>query len=71
MIKSLATKAGLGFNGERIRAHCFRKFFDLQLQGQNVNRNVVYWMIGHVVDGVEESYFQGQAQRENLRTIAS
>jgi hypothetical protein len=29
MIKSLAKKAGVGFNGERIRAHCFRKFFDL------------------------------------------
>ena len=71
MFKSLAKKAQLELNGKhgRIRSHCFRKFFDSTLQGKNVNRNVVYWMMGHRLEGTEETYFQGQSRKEELREI--
>jgi len=71
MAKNLAKKAGLRLNGEhgRIRVHCFRKYFDSHLQGHNVNKNIVYWMMGHALEGEEENYFQGQVQKDNLRQI--
>ena len=71
MVKDLAKKAGLRLNGEhgRIRVYCFRKYFDSQLQGHNTNKNIVYWMMGHVLEGMEETYFQGQVQKDNLRQI--
>jgi integrase len=52
MHKELAKRAQLELNGKhgRIRSHCFRKFFDSVLQGKNVNRNVVYWMMGHKLE---------------------
>jgi len=71
MFKLLAKKAQLELNGKhgRIRSHCFRKFFDSTLQGKNVNRNVVYWMMGHRLEGTEDSYFQAQSRKEELREI--
>ena len=71
MVKSLAKKAHLKLNGEhgRIRPHCFRKYFNSNLTGHNVNKNIVDWFMGHSLKGVEESYFLGQTQRDSLRQI--
>ena len=71
MMKDLAKKTSLRLDGEhgRVRVHCFRKYFDSQLQGHNANKNIVYWMMGHTLEGMEETYFQGQVQKDNLRQI--
>jgi integrase len=71
MLRELAKKAQLKLNGKygRIRAHCFRKFFDSVLTGKNVNSDIVHWFMGHKLQGQQETYFQGQSKVEELRQI--
>jgi hypothetical protein len=71
MLRELAKKAQLKLNGKhgRIRAHCFRKFFDSVLTGKNVNADIVHWFMGHKLQGQQETYFQGQSKVEELRQI--